>query len=76
MMPANSDCRSIRFRRNLELLVEVFMVVGDCLRVDKNDTALGGSIFLNNVVAKKFLPLVTIFNSSRMLWELLWRSTF
>ncbi|MEG4425826.1 MULTISPECIES: hypothetical protein [unclassified Microcoleus] len=32
------------------------MVVGDCLRVDKNDTALGGSIFLNNVVAKKFLP--------------------
>jgi len=42
------------------------MVVGDCLRVDKNDTALGGSIFLNNVVAKKFLPLVTIFNSIRM----------
>jgi len=33
------------------------MVVGDCLRVKKNDTALGGSIFLNNMVAKKFLPL-------------------
>ena len=32
------------------------MVVGDCLRVNKNDTALGGSIFLNHVVAKKFLP--------------------
>ncbi|MEG3834668.1 MULTISPECIES: hypothetical protein [unclassified Microcoleus] len=41
---------------NLEVFSEVFMVVGDCLRVDKNDTALGGSIFLNNVVAKKFLP--------------------
>jgi hypothetical protein len=52
------------------------MVVGECLRVDKNDTALGGSIFLNNVVAKKFLPLVTIFNSSWMVWELLWRSSF
>jgi len=48
-------------------LVKVFMVVGDCLRVDKNDTALGGSIFLNHVAAKKFLPLVTILNSSRML---------
>ena len=32
------------------------MVVGDCLRVDKNGTALRGSIFLNNVAAKKFLP--------------------
>jgi hypothetical protein len=76
MMPANSDCRSIRLNPNLEVLSEVFIVVGDCLRVDKNDTALGGSIFLNNVVAKKFLPLVTIFNSSRMVGELLWRSTF
>lgn len=66
MMTENSDCRSIRFRRNLEVLVKVFMVVGDCLRVDKNDTALGGSIFLNHVAAKKFLPTsVTIFNSSR-----------
>jgi len=52
------------------------MVVGDCLRVDKNDTALGGSIFLNNVVAKKFLLLVTILNSSSIIWELLWLSTF
>jgi hypothetical protein len=33
------------------------MVVGDCLRVDKNDTAHRGSILENNVVAKKFLPL-------------------
>ncbi|MEG4345267.1 hypothetical protein QUB70_18620 [Microcoleus sp. A003_D6] len=32
------------------------MVVGDCLRVDKNDTVLGGLILVNNVVAKKFLP--------------------
>ncbi|MEG4942183.1 hypothetical protein [Microcoleus sp. F4-D5] len=52
------------------------MVVGDCLRVDKNDTALGGSIFLNNVVAKKFLQLVIILNSRRMIWQLLRRSTF
>ncbi|MEG4807233.1 hypothetical protein QUA82_06190 [Microcoleus sp. F8-D3] len=61
---------------NLEVFVEVFMVVGDCLRVDKNDTALGGSIFLNNVVAKKFLPLLTILNFSRMVGELLRRLTF
>ncbi len=32
------------------------MVVGDCLRIDKNDTALGGSVFLNHLVVKKFLP--------------------
>jgi hypothetical protein len=31
------------------------MVVGYCLRVDKNDTALGGSIFLNKLLAIKFL---------------------
>ncbi len=39
----------------------MFMGVGDCLRGDKNDTALSGLIFLNNVAARKFLPLVTIF---------------
>jgi len=32
------------------------MVVGYCLRINKNDTALGGSFFLNHVVVKKFLP--------------------
>jgi len=32
------------------------MVVGDCLCLDKNDTGLGGSIFLNKLVARKFLP--------------------
>ena len=38
------------------------MVVGDCLRVDKNDTALSGLIFLNKVVARKFLPLSNNFS--------------
>ncbi|HAT15348.1 MAG TPA: hypothetical protein DCS91_18825 [Microcoleaceae bacterium UBA11344] len=40
------------------------MVGGDCLRVDKNGTAYRGLIFLNNLVARKFLPSVTIFNLS------------
>jgi len=42
-------------------LSEVFMVVGYCLRVDKNDTALGGSIFLNNLVVRKFLQIRQFF---------------
>jgi len=53
------------------------MVVGDCLRIDKNDTALGGSVFLNHLVVKKFLPridnILTIFNSTRRIFELLGR---
>ncbi len=31
------------------------MVGDDCLRIDKNDTALGGSVFLNHLAVKKFL---------------------
>ncbi len=34
------------------------MVIGGCLRIDKNDTALGGSVFLNHLVVKKFLPSI------------------
>lgn len=55
IMLASRDCRRIWLNLNLEVLSEVFMVVGVCLRVDKNATALGGSFFLNIWVAIKFL---------------------
>jgi hypothetical protein len=55
MILASRDCRRIWLNLNLEVLSEVFMVVGDCLRIDKNNTALRGSIFLNKLVVRKFL---------------------